>query len=95
MQKAKRIVRVFILRYDVGMRVTISLPDGLFKSADALAKELDIPRSQLYARALGEFVAKWRGSDVTARLNAVYGEEEGSIDPAIRKAQAGSVRTSQ
>jgi len=77
------------------MRVTISLSDDLFKSADALAEEFGIPRSQLYSRALAEFVAKWRSSDITARLNAVYGNEESSLDPAIVEAQARSVRTSQ
>ncbi len=86
---------MIIPKYDLGMRVTVSLSDELFRSAEALAEELGLPRSQLYSRALAEFVAKWRGADVTARLNAVYGEEEGRIDPVLRKAQARSVRNSQ
>ena len=88
-------MEVIISKYDCSMRVTVSLSDDLFKSADALAEKFGIPRSQLYSRALAEFVAKWKGADVTALLNAVYGVEKGSVDPAIRKAQARSVRNSQ
>ena len=29
---------MFILKYDIGMKVAISLPDDLFESADALAQ---------------------------------------------------------
>ena len=91
----RKVVENIILTYDRSMRVTISLPKDLHRSADALAEELGIPRSQLYCRALTEFVAKWRSSDITARLNAVYGDEAASLEPAIVKAQARSVRNNQ
>lgn len=58
------------------MKTAISLPDNLFKSGDSLAKRLGISRSELYARALADFVAKYKASQLTQRLNAVYAEEE-------------------
>ena len=81
--------------YDHGMKVAISLPDDLFDSADALADRLGLSRSELYARAVAEYLAKHRDQDVTARLNAVYAEEESGIDPRLRKAQARSARSSE
>ena len=73
------------------MKIAISLPDDVFASADALAEELGVSRSELYARAVEEYVAKHRGADVTARLNSLYAVEGGGVDPALRSAQARSV----
>lgn len=77
------------------MKTAISLPDDLFESADELAGQMGVSRSQLYATAVAEYVAKHRGQDVTARLNEVYGEEEGGLPPERRRAQARSVGTSE
>ena len=56
-----------------GMKTAISLPDDLFKSGDALAKRLGVSRSELYARALADLVAKHRASQLTQRLNRLTG----------------------
>lgn len=69
------------------MKTAISLPDALFTSGDRLAKRLGVSRSELYARALAEFVAKHKGSDVTRRLDAVYAEAESRLDAAVMAAQ--------
>jgi len=47
------------------MKTAISLPDDLFKSGDSLAKRLGVSRSELYARALADFVAKYKTSQLT------------------------------
>ncbi len=73
------------------MKTAISLPDELFASADSLAKRMRVSRSELYATAVAEFVAKHRSKDITARLDAVYADLSGEIDPALRRAQARSV----
>ncbi len=77
------------------MKTAISLPDELFESADALAERLGISRSELYATAVAEYVAKHRDEDVTARLNEVYGDESSGIDPRLRSAQARSVSSTE
>jgi metal-responsive CopG/Arc/MetJ family transcriptional regulator len=77
------------------MKTAISLPDDVFESADELAERLGVSRSQLYATAVAEYVAKHRGQDVTARLNDVYGGEETGLAPELRRAQARSVGTSE
>ena len=73
------------------MKTAISLPDEVFASADALAKSLKVSRSELYATAVAEYVAKHRDADVTARLNAVYADLPSGVDPALRRAQARSI----
>lgn len=73
------------------MKTAISLPDELFATADSLAKRLKLSRSQLYATALAEYVAKHQDEHITRRLNAVYSDLPSGMDPALRRAQARSV----
>jgi metal-responsive CopG/Arc/MetJ family transcriptional regulator len=70
------------------MKTAISLPDDLFRAGDALAKRMKVTRSELYARALAEYVAKHRADQVTQRLNAVYATEDSALDPALAQLQA-------
>lgn len=74
------------------MKTAISIPDELFESADALAERMGVSRSHLYATAVADFLAKHAGTDVTARLNAVYAAEPSRLDPALRRVQARAVR---
>jgi len=53
------------------MKVAVSVPDPLFRDAEAVSRRLRVPRSQLYARALEAFVTEHSAEDVTARLDAV------------------------
>jgi hypothetical protein len=71
--------------------VAPSIPDDLFEFAETLGKRLGVTRSRLYATALADFVAKHRGRRTTERLNAVYAEGEGRLDPAVRRAQRRSL----
>lgn len=73
------------------MKIAISVPDSVFASADELAQRLGVSRSQLYAKAMSEYLAKHRGSHITARLDQVYGAEDGHLDARVRSAQARSV----
>jgi predicted transcriptional regulator len=77
-----------IPRVTHGMKTAISIPDELFESADALAEEMGVSRSQLYATAVAEFVAKHRSTNVTGRLNEVYAEVPSGLEKALRTAQA-------
>lgn len=51
------------------MKVAVSLPDELFVRADALAEELDLNRSQLYARALQSYLDGRDSDPVTTALD--------------------------
>ncbi len=69
------------------MKTAISLPDDLFRAGDALAKEMKLSRSALYARALERYIARQREDEITEQLNAVYATESSELDGAIVLAQ--------
>ncbi len=77
------------------MKTAISLPDDLFESADALAEQLGLSRSELYATAVAEYLAKHRNEDVTAKLNEVFANDSRGLDRDLRSAQARSVNSSE
>jgi len=51
------------------MKTAISLPDKLFAAADLYAQQRDMTRSELYAKALGEYLLRHRDENVTERIN--------------------------
>ena len=73
------------------VKTAISIPDKVFRSAETLAKRLGISRSELYSTAIAEFLSKHQGRYVTARLDAVYAEEDSSLSPNIIRLQAKSL----
>lgn len=50
------------------MKTAISLPDPLFKEAEAAAKDLGLSRSKLIQTALEEFLRRRRDEEVTASI---------------------------
>ena len=73
--------------YTTGMKTAISVPDDVFGRAEALAKKLKLNRSQLYARALDEFVAKHAPDEVTAAIDAIV-DEVGTDDTTFAQRSA-------
>jgi hypothetical protein len=71
----------------LGMKTAISLPDPLFEQAERLARRFDLNRSQLYARALQEYLNKHDPDSITAVFDAVYATEPSEIDPALWQMQ--------
>ncbi|TGK27542.1 ChpI protein [Leptospira gomenensis] len=57
------------------MKTAISIPDELFKTAEKTAKKLGIPRSQLFAKALEEFIQSHSKESVTEKLNKIYSDQ--------------------
>ena len=70
------------------MKVAVSIPDPLFRSAESLARKLKKPRSRLYAEALASYLSSHDPKAVTENLNQVYSRHPSTVDPALEKAQA-------
>ena len=51
------------------MKTAISLPDPLFKEAEAAAKDLGLSRSKLIQIALEDFLKRRREVNLTAEVN--------------------------
>jgi metal-responsive CopG/Arc/MetJ family transcriptional regulator len=58
------------------MKTAVSIPDPIFETADQLAKELGISRSELYARALEELIRNRKREHITASINATLASLE-------------------
>ena len=75
------------LSYTYSMKTAISIPDPLFEEAERLSKRLRIPRSQLYAKALKEYVERKRSKRIREALDEVYSTESSELDPVIARLQ--------
>lgn len=53
------------------MKTAISLPDATFARAERAAKEMRMTRSELYARAVEEYLDAAEQASITARINEV------------------------
>ena len=74
------------------MKTAVSIPNELFESADGLARRLGMTRSELYARALREYLQEHRGEGITDRLDEVYAAvEDVGPDPAVARMQQSSL----
>jgi metal-responsive CopG/Arc/MetJ family transcriptional regulator len=62
------------------MKVAISIPDEVFAEAESLIKRLKTSRSEIYSRALGEFLGRHSPNQVTERLNLAVQEVAGEPD---------------
>ncbi len=79
------------LCYTLSMKTAISLPDELFRMAEAAARKLKVSRSELYATAISEFLERRRTKSITERLNKVYSKEALGLEPALHSAQIKSL----
>ena len=73
------------------MKTAISIPDKVFRSADAMAKRMGVSRSEFYSTAIVEYLSKHQGRHITARLDAVYADEDSSLSSDLIRLQAKSL----
>jgi len=73
------------------VKTAISLPDHLFRRAETAARRLRVSRSELYAKAIANFLEHQDASAITERLNDVYASSAAKLDPALRRAQLKSI----
>lgn len=74
------------------MKTAISLPDELFQEAEATARRLRVTRSELYAKAIAEFLKKEDVSAITESLNQLYAAHPAKLDAALHRAQLRSLK---
>ena len=72
-----------------GMKIAVSIPDDVFKEAERLAGELRTSRSQLYSRALQEFVARHAPDRLTEAMNRVVDAVGSEVDEFSQRASRG------
>ena len=73
------------------MKTAVSLPDELFRMAEATARRLRVSRSELYAKALAEFLQGQQGNSITERLNDVHSGRTAKLNSSLQRAQFSSL----
>ena len=75
------------------MKTAISIPDAIFEEAERVAKRRGMSRSELYARAVDEYVKSERFLGVREQLDAVYGRgsQESRLDSTLAAVQSASI----
>ena len=76
------------------MKTAISLPDDLFRRAEEAARRFRVSRSELYAKALAEFLKQRDEAAITERLDAIYSRRPAKVDSRLRRAQLRSLERS-
>ena len=62
------------------MKTVVSIPDDIFERAERLASQGRRSRSEVYAAALGEYLARHAQDGVAEAMNRVCGEVGGNDD---------------
>lgn len=68
------------------MKTAVSIPDRVFEDAEELAKRLRTSRSELYARALAQFIGDHSPDRVTDALDAVADSAGAGSDAFLKRA---------
>jgi metal-responsive CopG/Arc/MetJ family transcriptional regulator len=67
------------------MKTAISIPDTVFQAAERIAQKLGMSRSELYSKAIAEFVVAYDEEGLTEELNQIYANEDSSLDPVVQQ----------
>lgn len=70
------------------MKTAVSIPNGVFEKAERFARRVKKSRSELYSRALSEYLARHVPDQVTEAMDQVCGElgqePDGFVSAAAR-----------
>jgi metal-responsive CopG/Arc/MetJ family transcriptional regulator len=68
------------------MKTAISIPDKIYRDAERLSRRLKKSRSQVYAEAVTEYVARHDPEAVTEAMNRVCEAVDTRPEPAVSAA---------
>jgi predicted transcriptional regulator len=68
------------------MKTAVSIPDEVFDEAERLARRMKRPRSEIYSRALAEYVARHAPDRVTEAMDRTLAEINQRADDFSRAA---------
>jgi len=74
------------------MKTAVSMPDDLFRLAETAACRLRVSRSELYAKAIAEFLERQDANTITERLNDLYSWYPATVDSGLQRAQLNSLK---
>ena len=73
------------------MKTAISVPDATFREAERFATRFGLSRSELYSRAVRQYVLEHGREGVTAALDRVHAAQPARVDPTLSAMQWASL----
>jgi len=73
------------------MKTAVSIPDDVFRAAEATARRNRMSRSRLFTEALRMFLEVHGERGVTERLDQVYERASSNLDPVLARMQWASL----
>ena len=70
----------------MGMKTAISVPDAIFEQAERMARRTKRSRSELYSKALADYLARHDPDRVTEAMNRALAEAGADVDPFVATA---------
>ncbi|MFA7256702.1 MAG: hypothetical protein WC047_03925 [Kiritimatiellales bacterium] len=70
------------------MKTAISIPDDIFSCAEQFAKRQHLSRSELYTRAVTEYIEEHKTMQVREKLDSVYSTEASKLDSTLVQLQS-------
>jgi predicted transcriptional regulator len=77
------------------MKTAISVPDRIFRAAEQFARRTKKSRSQLYADALAEYLARHAPDEVTEAMNRVADQMDPTPEAFVQVAAAQSLANTE
>jgi len=74
------------------MKTAISIPNETFDAAENFASSAGMSRSELYTKAVLEYLTKYKYLDITDALNGVYSKTETNLDNELHLMQVKSLQ---
>lgn len=72
--------------------MAVSIPDEVFAEAESLAKDLKASRSEVYGRALREFLGRHAPDRITEQMNRVVADTGEATDRFTKRAARNVLR---
>lgn len=74
------------------MKAAVSIPDPVFRRADALARRRRQSRSNLYTLALEEYLLRHEADELTAAMKSALRESARDVGPFVRSVTTRTLR---
>ena len=73
------------------MKTAISIPNETFDAAEHFASSTGMSRSELYTKAVLEYLNNHKYINITSKLNKVYAETGSDLDSELHSMQISSL----
>jgi metal-responsive CopG/Arc/MetJ family transcriptional regulator len=77
------------------MKIAVSVPDDVFEEAERLARRMKRSRSEVYSRALAEYVARHVPDRVTEAMDRALAKISEPVDAFVRTASRRILKRSE